>query len=91
MARQLILKSKESGINCHYHFVDFKSAFNTIWRKALLLISLKKCMKKQHLQLLQMDSLQSGSLLVSVSNKVVYFLHLFSKNCLQEYVTLDYN
>ena len=28
-------KSKDRGINCHEHFVDIKSAFDTIWRKAL--------------------------------------------------------
>ena len=28
-------KAKEKGIKCHYHFVYFKSAFDTIWRKAL--------------------------------------------------------
>ena len=28
-------KSKERGINCHFYFVDFKSAFDIIWRKAL--------------------------------------------------------
>ena len=27
--------AKERGIKCHYHFVDFKSAFDAIWRKAL--------------------------------------------------------
>ena len=35
IVRQLMQKSKERGMNCHYHFVDFKSAFDTIWRKAL--------------------------------------------------------
>ena len=28
-------KFKERGINCHFHFVDFKSAFDTIRRKVL--------------------------------------------------------
>ena len=28
-------KAKERGIKCHYCFVDFKSAFDTIWTKAL--------------------------------------------------------
>ena len=28
-------KAKERGVNCHYHFINFKSAFDTIWRKAL--------------------------------------------------------
>ena len=35
IVRQLMQKAKERGIKCHYHFVDFKSTFNTIWRKAL--------------------------------------------------------
>ena len=29
-------KAKEKGLKCHYHFIDFKSAFDAIWRKALL-------------------------------------------------------
>ena len=28
-------KAKKRGIKCHYNFLDFKSAFDTIWRKAL--------------------------------------------------------
>ena len=35
IVRQLTQKFKEGKINCHYHFVDFKSTFHTIWRKAL--------------------------------------------------------
>ena len=35
IVRQLMQKSKQRGINCHFHFADFKSAFDTIWRKAL--------------------------------------------------------
>ena len=35
IVRQLMKKPKEKGINCHYHFVDFRSTFDTIWRKAL--------------------------------------------------------
>ena len=30
IVRQLMQKSKERGMNCHYHFVDFKSAFDII-------------------------------------------------------------
>ena len=35
IVRHLMQKSKERGISCHYHFVDFKSTFGTIWRKTL--------------------------------------------------------
>ena len=35
IVRQLMQKAKEREIKCHYHFVDFKSAFDTICRKAL--------------------------------------------------------
>ena len=35
IVRQLMQKSKERRINCHFHFVDFKSPFDTICRKAL--------------------------------------------------------
>ena len=35
VVRQLMQKAKERGIKCHYCFVDFRSAFDTIWRKAL--------------------------------------------------------
>ena len=34
IVRQLIQKAKERGTKCHCHFLDFKSAFETIWRKA---------------------------------------------------------
>ena len=30
IARQLMEKAKKRGITCHYHFVDLKSAFDTI-------------------------------------------------------------
>ena len=30
--RQLIEKSKKHQIRLHFHFIDFKSAFDTIWR-----------------------------------------------------------
>ena len=33
--RQLIEKAKEYKIPLHFHFIDFKAAFNTIWREAL--------------------------------------------------------
>ena len=35
VVRQLMQKSKERNLNLHYHFIDFKSAFDTIWRQAL--------------------------------------------------------
>ena len=33
--RQVIEKAKEKNVPLHFHFIDFKSAFDTIWRKAL--------------------------------------------------------
>ena len=33
--RQLIQKARERVTECRYHFVYFKSAFDTTWRKAL--------------------------------------------------------
>ena len=33
--RQTIEKAKEHNVPLHFNFVDFKSAFDTIWRKAL--------------------------------------------------------
>ena len=35
VVRQLMQKSKERNLNLHYHFIDFKRAFDTIWRQAL--------------------------------------------------------
>ena len=35
IVRQLMQKAGERVTICHYHFVDLKSAFDTIWRKAL--------------------------------------------------------
>ena len=45
--RQLMERSKERGINCHYHFADFKSVFDTIWRKQLskMMRSISICYK----------------------------------------------
>ena len=45
--RQLMQRSKERGINCHYHFADFKSVFDTIWRKQLskMMRSISICYK----------------------------------------------
>ena len=33
--RQIIEKAKERKVNLHFNFIDFKSAFDIIWRKAL--------------------------------------------------------
>ena len=33
--RQIIEKAKEKKIPIHFHFIDFKAAFDTVWRKAL--------------------------------------------------------
>ena len=35
IVRQLIEKAKEHRVQLHFNFVDFKAAFDTIWRKAL--------------------------------------------------------
>ena len=35
IVRQLMQKAKERGVDIHFHFIDFKSAFDTVWRKAL--------------------------------------------------------
>ena len=34
--RQIIEKAREKNIPIHFHFIDFKAAFETIWRNALL-------------------------------------------------------
>ena len=39
--RQLIEKAKEHQIPHHFHFIDFKATFDTIWRKALWKMLLK--------------------------------------------------
>ena len=39
--RQLIEKAKEHQIPLHFHFIDFKAAFDTIWREALWKMLLK--------------------------------------------------
>ena len=33
--RQIIEKAKERKVNLHFNFIDFKSAFGTVWRKTL--------------------------------------------------------
>ena len=38
---QLIEKEKEHQIPLHFHFIDFKAAFDTIWREALWKMLLK--------------------------------------------------
>ena len=35
IVRQIIEKAKERKVNLHFNFIDFKSVFDTIWRKAL--------------------------------------------------------
>lgn len=35
IVRQLIEKAKERNIPLSFHFIDFKAAFDTVWRKAL--------------------------------------------------------
>lgn len=31
----MLEKAREKGIHLHFNFVDFKAAFDTIWRKSL--------------------------------------------------------
>ena len=35
IVRQVIEKTKEHRVPLHFNFVDFKAAFDTVWRKAL--------------------------------------------------------
>ena len=35
IVRQIIEKAKERKVNLHFNFIDFKSAFDTVWRKVL--------------------------------------------------------
>ena len=35
IVRQIIEKAKEHQVPLHFNFIDFKAAFDTIWRKAL--------------------------------------------------------
>ena len=35
IVRQIIEKAKEHNVKIHFNFIDFKAAFDTIWRKAL--------------------------------------------------------
>ena len=35
VVRQIMEKAKERGVKLNFHFMDFKSAFDTVWREAL--------------------------------------------------------
>ena len=35
IVRQIIEKAREHQVPLHFNFIDFKSAFDTVWRKAL--------------------------------------------------------
>ena len=35
VVRQIMEKARERGLRLHFNFIDFKAAFDTIWRKAL--------------------------------------------------------
>ena len=35
VVRQIIEKAREHNVNLHLNFIDFKAAFDTIWREAL--------------------------------------------------------
>ena len=41
IARQIIEKAREHQVPLHFHFIDFKSAFDTIWREAMWKMLLK--------------------------------------------------
>jgi len=41
VARQIIEKAKEHKVPLHFNFIDFKAAFDTIWREALWKIMLQ--------------------------------------------------
>ena len=41
VVRMLIEKANEKNIPLHFHFIDFKSAFDTVWRNALWKMLLK--------------------------------------------------
>ena len=41
IARQIIEKAREHQVPIHFHFIDFKAAFDTIWREALWKMLLK--------------------------------------------------
>ena len=35
IVRQIMQKARERNVNMHFHFIDFKAAFDTVWRNAL--------------------------------------------------------
>ena len=35
IVRQIIEKAREHQVPLHFNFIDFKSAFDTVWRKAV--------------------------------------------------------
>ena len=35
VVRQIMEKARERRVNLHFHFIDFKAAFDTVWRNAL--------------------------------------------------------
>ena len=35
IVRQIMQKAKDRKIDLHFNFIDFKAAFDTVWRKAL--------------------------------------------------------
>lgn len=68
VVRQVMQKAKERKIDLHFHFIDFKATFDTIWSKALWKMvqainidEKKNCMQKQNAQLSSMNTSQNGS------------------------------
>ena len=35
IVRQILEKARKHNVAVHFNFVDFKAAFDTVWRKAL--------------------------------------------------------
>ena len=70
MVRQIIEKAQAHNVSLHFNFIDFKAAFDTIWREALWKIMLhvgihqkivtlkKKCTKTQSAQCKLVENLQ---------------------------------
>ena len=94
VVRQLMQNSKERWINCHYHFVDFKNAFDTIRRKTLwkMMRSIGICNKIVNII---EKMLEKTTCTVDLDGLLTDW---FSVKCwcqkmleyLQEHVTLDY-
>ena len=54
VVRQIVEKAKERRIALHWNFVDFKAAFDTIWREALW-----KCLRSIGMDKVMVDLIES--------------------------------